>query len=456
MMGAVQPSLHEYLDDSAARIASACTACGKCVTVCPVVPFIDLGTQTPEGVTGAVRDLLAEDPALHQGQATQAALTWAGACNGCGDCIPACPEAVNPRRMLTLALTRTASIREETPQLFRKMARAIKLMAGMQLVPDELARLLAPRKPRQVPVVFYTGCNAIRTPHLLFNTMAVLDALAIDYEVMGGPGSCCGIIHAKWEGEIETGGRVAESTLRQFAGATPEQVLNWCPSCHLHLTESLAEFHAASFDINHVTDFIRDRLDVLRAKFIRPIPKRVIVHAHTGYRHIGENVTALVEAIPEIEVIETIYESGYTCGGSGCNRAPGLQAIEHKHLLDRVAQTGADILVTLYHGCHGMFVGSERQGRHQVLNFTDLLVEALGERPHPDRNKHYQLQDDLEATLEEAEPYLRANGLNYSNEWLRTWLKDVFASREFKGGLECFAVPKPGAAEASARAPRNQ
>lgn len=207
--------------------------------------------------------------------------------------------------MLTLALTRTASLRDETPQLFRKMGRAIKLMAGMQLVPEELARLLAPRRPRQVPVVFYTGCNAIRTPHLLFNTMAILGALAIDYEVMGGPGACCGIIHTKWEGEIETGGRVAESTLRQFAGATPEQVLNWCPSCHLHLTESLAEFHTAAFDINHVTDFIREQLDVLRTKFIRPVAKRVIVHAHTDYHHIGEIVTALIGAIPEIASAST-------------------------------------------------------------------------------------------------------------------------------------------------------
>ena len=34
----------------------------------------------------------------------------------------------------------------------------------------------------------------IRTPHLLFNAMAILDALEVDYEVVGGPGACCGII----------------------------------------------------------------------------------------------------------------------------------------------------------------------------------------------------------------------------------------------------------------------
>ena len=62
----------------------------------------------------------------------------------------------------------------------------------MQLAPADLARLLQPPKPRSVPVVFYVGCNAVRTPHLLFNAMYVLDAVGVDYEVLGGPAACCG------------------------------------------------------------------------------------------------------------------------------------------------------------------------------------------------------------------------------------------------------------------------
>ncbi len=432
-------SLQDYLDGQAAAIAAACTTCGKCHEICPVVPFTETAGQTPETVAGSVVRFLAEGTPL-----SSAAQQWADSCNGCGDCIPACPEAVNPRQMLILALTKGAKSRNLAPQLFRKMSRAIKVAMGMLVLPQEFSRLIVPPQPRRVPVVFYVGCNALRTPNLLFNTMVVLDALDIDYEVVGGPSSCCGVIHTKWQGELEKGERVTRNTLDRFGDFEPQKVLNWCPTCHLHLTESLATFQATSFDINHVTDFINERVDALRAKFVRPIHKRVVLHAHAGYRSVGENVASLISAIPGVTLVETVYESGYTCGGSGCNRAPGLAAVEHAHLLDRVRETGADVLVTLYHGCHAAFAGSEADGKHRVLNFTDLLVEALGEAPNHDQNKHYRLQQDLEMIITEAQPYLRANGLEFSDEWLRRWLPEIFVLQEFKGGLGCFASPPAG------------
>jgi heterodisulfide reductase subunit D len=116
------------------------------------------------------------------------------ACNGCGECIPACPEGVNPRKMLVLTNTIHSGEGTRTPQLFRKMSRAIRLMAGMQLLPAEFARVLNPPRRDQPEIVFYLGCNALRTPNLLFNAMYVLDALGADYEGVGGPGSCCGIV----------------------------------------------------------------------------------------------------------------------------------------------------------------------------------------------------------------------------------------------------------------------
>ena len=138
-MAAQAQSLANYFDSETAKVLGACTACGKCVEVCPVVPHVGLKDANPETVAHGVVDFLA-----HRAPLAGASATFAHACNGCGECIPACPEGVNPRKMLVLVNTMHAGERTQTPQLFRKMSRAIRLMAGMQLLPAEFARVLNP------------------------------------------------------------------------------------------------------------------------------------------------------------------------------------------------------------------------------------------------------------------------------------------------------------------------
>ena len=435
-MSSASASLSDYLAAETAAIASACTACGKCVEVCPVVPYAGLAEAVPANVVGGVLDLLRHDTPL-----SDDAAAWAGQCNGCGDCIPACPEGVNPRRMLMLANTVDARNGNPTPELFRKMARAVRLMAAMQLVPEEFSRAIRLPRARPASVIFYLGCNALRTPHLLFNAMYVLDAMEVDYEVVGGPGACCGIIHAKWEGEIKAGERVTDGTLTRFEDFEPDKVLSWCPSCQLHLGETVEGFRQTSFDFEHVTTFLVEQAEKLRAKLVRPLERRVLLHAHDGMGDLGRNVAELLGAIPGLTLVDTHYESGYTCGGSGSDRSPGLKAAQRAELQERLGRGDVDTLVTLYHGCHRSLTEEERDGL-RVLNFTDLLVEALGAEPHEDVFKRYRLLDDWKLIAEEGEAYLKANGIDLDPIWLQQNLPELFSMAEFKGGLECFGTAR--------------
>lgn len=435
--------LADFLNDEAAQIAAACTRCGKCVEICPVVPFGPMASVPAQDVVAPVLAFLAEGRSM-----SEAASAWTAACNGCGACIPACPEGINPRKMLMLAAANQSAISSKTPELFRRMSRSIKIMIAMQLVPEEFARLFVPARPRPAAMVFYLGCNALRTPHLLFNTMYVLDALDADYEVVGGPSACCGVISTKWEGAVPIGERVTNNTISRFEGFSPEGVLNWCPTCQLHLGETLEGYRKTSFSFDHVTAYLVSRFDDLKARISRPVARRAVLHFHAGCIDVGRAVERLLRAIPELDLADTVVESGYTCGGSGCSKSPKLAAIEHAALLDRVRATGADTLVTLYHGCHAIFAGAEKEGALEVLNFTDLLVEAIGGIPHQDMQKKYRLQDDWDIIVNEAQPYLKANGIEIDDDWLKRHGPDIFASAEFKGGLDCLGV-----AAATARHP---
>jgi Fe-S oxidoreductase len=427
-------TLSDYIESEAQAMASACTACGRCVDVCPVTPTTEVGPDDGPAVMRGIQALLADDVALEE-----PALTWSHKCNGCGLCIPECPEAVNPRRLLMLANAKEARQGTATPELFRKMARSIRLMAAMQLLPAEFDRLLRIPRARPAEVVFYLGCNPIRTPHLLFNAMTVLDALEVDYEVMGGPGACCGIIHSKWEGAWKQAGKVTDTTLDRFGEFQPKNVLSWCPSCVIHLGETFKDYRPASFDFDHITAYLIERAAELTSRFTSAVNRRVVLHAHDGMAEVAERVASLLGAIPGLTLVEQVAEPGYTCGGSGADRSPELKAEARRCTLARAAADDVDTLVTLYHGCHAQLAGAERDGRFEVVNWTDLLVEALGLTPHRDISKELRKQQDWSAIAEAGELYLKANGVEVERDWLVEVLPQVFAQTEFKGGLECFA-----------------
>ena len=448
----VPAALEDFVGDAAGSILQACTRCGHCVQACPVVPFAGLAHAEPKSIVEGVLDALRGDAPLAADSAT-----WVHQCNGCGACIPACADGVNPRRMVMLASTLDARLAGATPQLFRKMARAIRIMAAMQLLPDDVARLLRPAPARHVDAVFYVGCNAIRTPHILFNAMYVLDALDVDYEVVGGPAACCGIIHSKWEGELHTGGRVTETTLQRLDRFRPKKVLNWCPSCELHLGETVRDYRPMAFDFDHVTRYLVEREDELKARLTTPVPLRVLLHAHEGMAQNCANVERLLRAIPGLTLVGTVPEAGYTCGGSGADRSPLLKAKLRDETLRRVGEPGVDALVSLYHGCHMQLAVAGRERGFRVVNFTDLLVRALGGTPREDALEPLRALEDWSAIAREVAPQLHASGIDLEPDALAGLLPELFSLAEFRGGLKSFGTQlgTGGHSSANPRSPQS-
>lgn len=428
-------SLDQFVAQTWDGILDACTRCGSCVEVCPVVPFAPgLAQADPKSVVSGVLEFVSNSTPMSANSDT-----WANQCNGCGDCISACPEGINPRQMLMLASAKIASVENATPDTFRKMARAIRIMVSMQLIPEDVGRLLQPPKTRDVDVVFYTGCNPIRTPHVLFNVMTMLDVLDINYEVLGGPSACCGIIQSKWEGNLKKGGLISEKTLNRFGNYKPEKVLSWCPSCQLHLGETIKGYREVNFDLDHITKFLVEHEEQLVSRFKTPVEKRVLVHTHRGLSDIGDNVLRLLRRIPGLTIVDVIEEPGYMCGASGSNKSPELK--EHLRV-DTVRCSKRDdvnAVVSLFHACHLQLAVDGHKHGFEVVNFTELLVLALGEEPCKDTVEQFRLIEDWREMVREAGPLLKANGINMDPDELAAILPEVFTSAEFRGGLCAFA-----------------
>jgi len=406
--------LEAYIASETADILNDCTSCGKCVDVCPMLSYGYLQDADSTHVVGGILDI------LRGGQGYDEARRWTQVCTSSGSCIPACPEGVNPRKMLNLTKHTLKSRERSQPSAsdtyFKRMAQSIRLLAGTQMMPEQYRRLtgLSPHMKSRADVIFYLGCNVLRTPHIVFNVMDILEAMELDYEVLGGVNHCCGIAHFRTQGDLNASDRVESHTLERFADFHPQQVLTWCPSCQLHLGETTAGAMERSYSLEHITQFFADRLGDLQPRFIKPVPKRVALHEHNGIAGISGNVRKLLQAIPGVELveIEQLAEPGYTCGGGSLGLVPLAQQDVHQQLLDSAKAAGVELLVLVYHGCHRVLCDAQGRYPFEVKNFTSVLAEALGLEPHDDLFQRYKLHRDVSQVIADAEPFIRAHGMD--------------------------------------------
>ena len=90
--------VRDYLERERQRMLATCTSCGRCHDVCPMTKYNDRkGDATSAQMASGVLRLLRE------GSTDEAALGWVKVCIRSGECVPACPENVNPKLMLRLA-----------------------------------------------------------------------------------------------------------------------------------------------------------------------------------------------------------------------------------------------------------------------------------------------------------------------------------------------------------------
>jgi Fe-S oxidoreductase len=404
----------EYLEREKQDIFDHCTECGTCVEVCPMPQYDPAIARTdPVLVVGKVLEL------LRTGVASPEAKAWALSCSNSGRCIPACPEGVNPRKMLALARLelrrqQTASNPQAAQQAarddFKALGGALRLLLSVQLRPEDIQRLLPgaiSERQRPADVVFYFGCNILRTPEIALTVLDVLDRLEVDYEVLGGTGNCCGITFMR-AGEPTIAHAQAAQTLSNMAAFTPQEVLTWCPSCNVHMQDFVLEPETPDFPMRHVTGYLAARLPELQQHFVQPVHKRVALHEHHGVDGVAEDVRRLLRVIPGLELvtIPQLYDHGHQC--SGFRGAPAARENVHRTVLDQAAAAGVDVLADIYHSCHRELVAAEQDYPFAIQNFISLVGEAMG-ITRQDLYKRMVLYRDMERVLAEAAPYIVAN-----------------------------------------------
>lgn len=419
----------EALEARAQDVLDLCTRCGKCFEVCPMTaPAGIAGESAPAVVEGVLRVIQGE-------KGPAASERWAQVCSGSGNCIPACPEAVNPRFMLALArvaMQKRASAEEQHEKgsaAFSKMGRGVRVLSRMQLPADVLKRFRGDsREDARPEVVFYTGCNVLKTPHIVLLCLDILDALGMSYKVMGGPGDCCGVLQFR-TGDLAASGRIAYSTTDRFAQTGASKVLAWCPTCTIQLGENVLpgrKAEAPSYDLEAFVVFLASQLDRLKPLMRHPVNKRVGLHEHPGVQGVCESAIRILRAIPGVEYVELEQpQVGYMC--NTLNALPAFKRGVHQTILENAEQAGIDTLAGVYHACHRELCSHERDWPFEVVNFLELIGESMGIR-REDAYKRLKKMQDADAILADVMDLVEAHGLGL--EEVRTVIeKDLLADQ---------------------------
>ena len=367
-----------------------------------------LGTTEPVALAEGILTLL-------RGGEHAGAQRWAAVCSGSGHCIPACRHGVNPRLMLSLA--RVADLGREATKLrrqtgftrFNAMTKGVRVLSRLQLPPAVLARFNAPDDEADAPeVVFYTGCNVMKTPHIVLLALDIMDAMDVRYRVMGGPSACCGVLQFG-AGDLATSGRVAGRTIDRLAAAAP-RALSWCPTCQIQLTEIAVPASGSDLNMAPFVRFLADRLETLAPLLKHRVEKRVGLHEHPGTLGVPEAARSILRAVPGLDFVDLEQPRvGYMC--NKLTPLPAFKQDVHRNQLQAAADAGVDTLAGIYHACHRELCSHERDWPFEVVNFLELVGESMGLR-RPDLFKRLKIMQDVDAILADSAELIETNGLD--------------------------------------------
>ena len=85
-----------------------------------------------------------------------------------------------------------------------------------------------------------------------------------------------------------------------------------------------------------------------------------------------------------------------------------------------------------------MVVSFSENENVKIVNFTDLLVWALGGTPREDVSEAGRMLKDWHAMAANMQFTLAENGTGVDTDWLADLMPKLFTNAKFKGGLKAF------------------
>jgi glycolate dehydrogenase iron-sulfur subunit len=370
-----------------------CVHCGICLPQCPTFQVLGQEMDSPRGRLYLIRAAaegrigLSENFVRHM-----------DACLGCRACESACPSGVPFGRLLEQVrgqierkvdrplgrrllgrlilgvfphrrrlaavlsllrvyqltglqrLVRATGLLRVTPRL-QAMERLLPSLGGAAAT---VPARLTPAGPSRGTVALLTGCvQSVLFPGVNAATARLLARAGYTVITPAGQG-CCGALHLHW-GAREEARRLASTNLAAFADA--DWIVTNAAGCGTALREYahlLPDNPAAARVAARARDVTELLADALPGP-LHPLPMTVTYHEPCHLAHgqrVREAPRTLLRAIPGLRLVE-LAESDVCCGSAGVYNLmePELAGELLRRKLDRIAETGAEVVASGNPGC---------------------------------------------------------------------------------------------------------
>ena len=143
---------------------------------------------------------------------------------------------------------------------------------------------------------------------------------------------------------------------------------------------------------------------------MHPVRRRVALHEHPGVPGVTEGVVKILGAIPGLELVDLAQPRvGYMCNSLAPVAAYKREL--HARELAAAGAAGVDALVGIYHACHRELCAHEATLPFRIVNFLELVGEAMGVE-RPDLFKQWKMMQDVDRVLAEIGDQVEREGLD--------------------------------------------
>ena len=371
----------------------ACIQCGMCSASCPLGYAIEF---TPRKIIWYGRankkDIILSNPSV-----------WM--CVSCYTCSKRCPKGIELTDRLWPSLRDKALQENIQPPPELQQAFQNIYLYGNVLGESPKKRLAwakdlekpildLSKTPRPVDILWIVACYPSFYPRNQVVTRAfarILQALDVDFGVLGAKEKSLGDCDRLYgeEGLFEM---LVENNIELLHQFKFRKILVIDPHSHRAL-QRFYPLYGATFQSEHYTSYLYERLDWLKPMLKNPVPVKVTYHDNCciGRRcNCYEPPRALLRAIPGVEIVEMqrIHDYALCCGGGGGGMwldqhitQSGGHRLSDERILE-AADTGADILAVSCPYELSRFEDAAKvaglENKIKVRDIIELLAESMG------------------------------------------------------------------------------